>query len=166
MKNILFFTLFFTTFTSFSQEKTMNSLGKAKIGMSIIDFNTTFRTSINNTKYSIKVLASHLKITDNIVIKNVTYGFQKRKLTFIKCDYDKFLFDGLNQIYGLKNIRKTKSNETFFEFETRSPKITSVGLLNKELIVFDNAIRKNKNLREYANASMKEVDSHRTYKDL
>jgi hypothetical protein len=166
MKKILFYSLLLTTITSFSQTKIMNGLGKAKIGMSILDFNAVFGTSIQNTKLSIQRDALRLEITDDIVIKNVTYGFQKQKLIFIKCDYNNFLFKGLKHVYDLQYISKTKLNETFYQLKTSSSKITCLGLLDNEIIVFDNAIRTDKVLLELAAKSMKEFDKIRTYKGL
>jgi hypothetical protein len=166
MKKILFYSLLLTTITSFSQTKIMNGLGKAKIGMSILDFNAVFGTSIQNTKLSIQRDALRLEITDDIVIKNVTYGFQKQKLIFIKCDYNNFLFKGLKHVYDLQYISKTKLNETFYQLKTSSSKITCLGLLDNEIIVFDNAIRTDKVLLKLAAKSMKEFDKIRTYKGL
>jgi hypothetical protein len=166
MKKILFYSLLLTTITSFSQTKIMNGLGKAKIGMSILDFNAVFGTSIQNTKLSIQRDALRLEITDDIVIKNVTYGFQKQKLIFIKCDYNNFLFKGLKHVYDLQYISKTKLNETFYQLKTSSSKITCIGLLDNEIIVFDNAIRTDKVLLKLAAKSMKEFDKIRTYKGL
>jgi hypothetical protein len=144
----------------------MSGLGKAKIGMSILNFNAVFGTSIQNTKLSIQRDALRLKITDDIVIKNVTYGFQKQKLIFIKCDYNNFLFKGLKHVYDLQYISKTKLNETFYQLKTSSSKITCIGLLDNEIIVFDNAIRTDKVLLKLAAKSMKEFDKIRTYKGL
>jgi hypothetical protein len=166
MKKILFYSLLLTTITSFSQTKIMNGLGKAKIGMSILDFNAVFGTSIQNTKLSIQRDALRLEITDDIVIKNVTYGFQKQKLIFIKCDYNNFLFKGLKHVYDLQYISKTKLNETFYQLKTSSSKITCIGLVDNEIIVFDNAIRTDKVLLKLAAKSMKEFDKIRTYKGL
>jgi hypothetical protein len=95
----------------------------------------------------------------------VTYGFQNKKLIFIKCDYDKFLFGGLKQVYNLKYISKTELKETFYQLKTSSNKITCIGLIDNEIIVFDNTIPLAV-LQELAAKSMKEFDKIRTYKGL
>jgi hypothetical protein len=166
MKKILFYSLLLTTITSFSQSKIMSGLGKAKIGMSILNFNAVFGTSIQNTILSIQRDALRLKITDDIVIKNVTCGFQNKKLIFIKCDYDKFLFGGLKQVYNLKYISKTELKETFYQLKTSSNKITCIGLIDNEIIVFDNTIGTDSVLQELAPKSIKEFNKIRTYKGL
>jgi hypothetical protein len=68
----------------------------------------------------------------------VTYGFQNKKLIFIKC-HDNF-YSGLKQVYNLKYISKTELKETFYQLKTSSNKITCIGLIDNEIIVFDNTL--------------------------
>jgi hypothetical protein len=61
----------------------------------------------------------------------------KQKI-YYKVWHDNFI-QGLKQVYN-KNILANGLKETFYQLKTSSNKITCIGLIDNEIIVFDNTI--------------------------
>lgn len=108
--------------------------------MTITEFNKEFGTKINNADQWIYEYGK-LKITDLITIDEIEYAFNHKRLVYLKCKYNKDLYDGLSKKYGIKASRKTSDGKTFFMINTKSKTIICVGLTNQELVIYDSSVK-------------------------
>ena len=169
MKKILFCLCCAFTLLSNAQIKELNGFGKAKIGMTILDFNKIFGTKINNSDQFIGSISKKLIITEEISINNVSYYFENKQLILIKCDFNQQLYNGLEKIYGIEYIKKTLKGKTFFKFKNTSKNIICIGLRNYQIVIYDkNKKPAKKTFRSisFENESIKELNINEGFKGL
>lgn len=110
--------------------------------MTVQQVNQKFNLNIGKNTDNITLYGSYhayIKITKDLVIREVELTFNNDRLIVIKSAYSEHLHNGLSQIYGLEN-RYSSSNGVLFKYVTNSPKISCVGLLGDEMVIFNNQI--------------------------
>jgi hypothetical protein len=92
----------------------LNAFGKAKIGMSIKEFNTVFKDNLKDTiltqhnvkNGSLMMGFKELDVEDNIKLIGAAVHFRKGKLRMIGCNLNKSLIKQLEKKYGADLMKK------------------------------------------------------------
>ncbi len=117
-------------------ETKLNGFGKAKLGMTIREFNEQFNTNYPQNIFFGDTTYDNLVIDKHIILKNVSVHFTNFKLTRITTDYN-FKFQKYLEQYGVKEnsdigIIFNTDDSIFCIAGKKSGKFVGIGIIDKK----------------------------------
>ncbi|WP_162127669.1 hypothetical protein [Flavobacterium phycosphaerae] len=110
------------------EKEILNGFGKAKIGMSISEFNKTFQgkkeiiEETNDIEGYAEFQYLNLKINDTIILDKARLSFRKNRLVSIGCQKTEIFFEYLKKKFGIKS-KEDKVDLKIISFNTNNKDI-------------------------------------------